>query len=426
MFRYIAGWYADKLPGLNAWLDSEVSRMGMPSLVLLPRFDVTLQMLESDGTHLNPAAGDLFLSHLRQSIQSALTSSTDVDVTVVDEVTNVGSDSDDEDPSVESEDRLEAILKIVKSNSKKLSSVRPLRDTLVRLDERTSAFESSVRLRCQRDNYVFARIKEESDSEVNKSRENRVVISGLARASTGLTSHQQKKDHYISVVTDLIAQACPDAKVKPLVTDVIVSLHRNQVAPSVEAKFETAASALLFRKAASTLAKAQDPGFVNLYFSNSVTQATRVRIEILKAIAKKLTTETKSAFVQSFISRPVMRYVSEDENLEVSGTGRSYSFVDAVLRFGDLVQDADLTSAYKRAGGTFRGAMEQYFILLREAEDVSVASEVNTTPLGVRGGRGGRGGRGSTPLRAATRGFRGLKRPSRSPRGAATKRRMRR
>jgi hypothetical protein len=214
--------------------------------------------------------------------------------------------------------------------------------------------------------------------------------------------------------------------VKPLVTDVIVSLHRNQVAPSVEAKFETAASALLFRKAASTLAKAQDPGFVNLYFSNSVTQATRVRIEILKAIAKKLTTETESAFVQSFISRPVMRYVSEDENLEVSGTGRSYSFVDAVLRFGDLVQDADLTSAYKRAGGTFRGAMEQYFILLREAEDVSVASEVNTTPRGVRGGRGGRGGRGSTPLHAATRGFRGLKRPSRSPRGAATKRRMRR
>ncbi len=146
---------------------------------------------------------------------------------------------------------------------------------------------------------------------------------------------------------------------------MIVSLHWNQVTSSVEAKFETEASALLFQNAASTLAKAQDPDFINLYFSNSVTQATCVRIKVLKAIAKKLTAKTESAFVQSFISRPVFQRVR------------------ASNRFGDLVQDLDLTSVNKPSGWTFRGAMEQYFVLLREAKDFSVASEVNLAPLGL-------------------------------------------
>lgn len=141
---------------------------------------------------------------------------------------------------------------------------------------------------------------------------------------------------------------------------------------------------------------------MNLYFSNSVTQATRVRIEVLRAIAKRLTTTTEAAFVQSFIPRPVLRYVSEEGVTNpASGTGRSYTFVDAVSRFGDLVTDSDLSSAYKRAGGTFKGAMEQYFVLLRETEDLPIATTSNRVPLGLRGGRGGfprglvRGGRGS-------------------------------
>jgi hypothetical protein len=384
-------------------------------------------MLERDGVHLKPAAGDSYLKHLLQSVQSSMPTSvpSSSDVLLLDEFTNVASESDDDIESVEDEDRLGAILKIVRNNSKKLSAVRPLRDTLARLDARTDALETQVRLRRQRDNLVFARIKEESDYELNKSREDRVLISGLPRSTPAVSSHQDKKDHYTKVITDLILKACPETDPKPTITDVIISIHRNQVSPSVEAKFDSVAGALSFRKAASTLAKAQDPDFSSLYFSNSVTQATRVRIEIMKAIAKKLTTETESAFVQSFIPRPALRYVSSESTAataSASGTGRSYSFVDSVTRFGDLLQDHELASAYKRAGGTFRGAMEQYFVVLRETEDAPLFSAVNRAPLGLRGGRRGRG---SPPVRGGTRGVRGvrgMKRPGSSPSATPTKR----
>jgi len=63
-----------------------------------------------------------------------------------------------------------------------------------------------------------------------------------------------------------------------------------------------------------------------------------------------------------------------------------------VSRYGELLQTFDLATAYKRAGQTFRGAMEQYFVLLTEEGFSSTGA--NQQPLGQPSARGGRGGRG--------------------------------
>ena len=283
---------------MNSWLDSEVCLLDLPALLVVPAFQVTLEMLEADGVHLVPSVGDQFLSHLSRHVSSSLASP--ADVTLVDEINTIlSSDSDDDESSNvgESDDRLGAILKIVKSNSKKLSSVKPLKDSLVKLAESSSNLENQIRIRRQRDNFVFARIKEEADGELNRTRENRVVVSGLERVSDGLSTHQAKKDHYTKVLTDLIAKACPELNPKSAVIDVIVNIRRDQVNPSVEMKVDSVNGAFAFRKSAAALAKAQAPEFVQLFFSNSITQATRVRIEIMKAIAKRLTTTTEEAYV---------------------------------------------------------------------------------------------------------------------------------
>jgi hypothetical protein len=70
--------------------------------------------------------------------------------------------------------------------------------------------------------------------------------------------------------------------------------------------------------------------------ANSVTLSTRVRINILKAMAKKLMNE------------------------------KAYTFIDAVIRFGGALTRTDLDEAYRRAGGAFRGQVEQHFVVLRE------------------------------------------------------------
>ncbi len=397
--------------------------MNSPSVFLASPFIVTPEMLEADGIHLHPPAGDQFLKQLLQDVQTFITSGSD-DVTLTDEVHMLSGGSSDEDSlsvhsvqsGIQSGDRIDAILKIVQSNSKRLHSIRPLKESVSRLAERSGALETQVRLRRQRDNLVFARIKEESDGELNRSREDRVVISGLDRFSGSLTSHQEKKDHYKAVVADLVLKACPDLDPVPSILDVIVNLRR-EGNPSIEVKFSSVAAALTFRKAAASLAKAEDPNFVRLFFANSITQATRVRIEIMKAISLKLTTPTEKAYVQGFISRPVLRYLSRDPAVtHCAGTGRSYSFVDSVNRFGDLLLQSELTTAYRRAGSTFRGAMEQYFVVLNEADDLPVASGSNQVPVGHRGGRGFASGTRGGP-RGGARGARGRKRNGDSPPG---------
>jgi hypothetical protein len=389
--------------------------MNVPGLFSSEAFVVKEKELEDDGIHLTAAAGDRFMSLLGQEIrhylvcplvdplvdpvQNGAEATEENDATMVN-VSDDGEESDSSDDPEEvamsSSDQLKSILEIVKGNSRKLATVAPLKKAISDLTKSGEDFQSQVRIRRQQDNAVFARIKEESDSEVNRSREDRVVISGLTRASSGLSTHAEKKEYYSGVVTKLVASSCAGITPVPLVVDIFVNFRRAVGNPVIEVRFDTVAGAGIFRRAAAVMAKAKDPPeFAPLFFSNSVTQATRVRIEIMRVIAQKLDTATEKAYVQGFISRPVLHYAQKDPAVPShgAGVGRSYSFVDAVTRFGDLVRATDLSPAYKRAGSTFTGAMEQYFVVLREVGALGFRlSGSNQAPLSQRGSRGGRGG----------------------------------
>jgi len=166
--------------------------------------------------------------------------------------------------------------------------------------------------------------------------------------------------------------------------------------------------AQVFRREGVRLAKAEHAEFASLFLSNSATQSTRVRIEVLKSLAKKLTSPTESAFVQGFISRPVLHYhAKEGCNSSADGVGRSYNYVDAIAKFFSIAAHLDLASAYTRAGATFSGSMSQYFIVLSDEYVTAPRTGANRAPMGRRGGNRGRGDRGrgdrSRPGRAPRR-----------------------
>ena len=92
-----------------------------------------------------------------------------------------------------------------------------------------------------------------------------------------------------------------------------------------------------------------------------MTQATRVRLEILRVIAKQCCSGNEDMMVMGFTSRPILQIRKKD------GSGqRTLTFVDAVAIFGNRLREVDLVLAYERAGGTFRGQMEQNFIVLKD------------------------------------------------------------
>jgi len=175
---------------------------------------------------------------------------------------------------------------------------------------------------------------------------------------------------------------------------------------------DSVASSLAFRSAVSQLSKEEAPSFAGLFIANSVTLSTRVRIEVLRAISNVLTTNNTESFVQSVSSRPILHYYTrEGINHVIPGANRTFTFVEAVDRFGSLVPPSGLIKAYRRARPAFNGCLEQYFVILKESEPQlppePPSQGPNSFPLGTRGSFGARGsglgrvrrGRDGTPGR---------------------------
>jgi hypothetical protein len=188
--------------------------------------------------------------------------------------------------------------------------------------------------------------------------------------------------------------------------------------PLVEVKLDSTANAALIRRAFADKKKEAGVDLGRIFIANCVNLATRVRVDILKSIARKVSNKDVSAHVVPFISRPVM-HVRPTENAEPGRPDMTYTFVDAAVKFGHLVKQAELGEAYRRAGTAFKGQLAQNFIVLKEsgshqarAQPHAAAAPAQPVPGGSRkrtrddddhGGprRGRRGGyaygRGKTP-----------------------------
>jgi hypothetical protein len=138
----------------------------------------------------------------------------------------------------------------------------------------------------------------------------------------------------------------------------------------VEVRLNSVEVAVEVRKAFAEKRKEGDGKTLRrLYMSNSVTLSTRVRVDIMKAISKKVTNSKDSAYVAAYSSRPILHVRSQGKSGEV--TNRAYTFIDSIIKFGKVLLRSDLDDAYRRAGTAFRGQLEQHFVVLRELGPVT-------------------------------------------------------
>jgi hypothetical protein len=219
-FRSVPSWFGSYLPDFVAFLTSEVGRINSNRLVTCSPFIAHPALLEPDGVHLNAAGGDRFMAYL--------------DLALIGMLQESGTAMDVEDAPASSQ--LSQILNVVSRTSQQLDTISGLGEALSGLSQSTSDFEAFVRRRFKKDDFVFARLKEESDTDVNRSREDRVVISGLPAASSSTTTHVEKKRHFIEVVTRLVQLACVEIDPLPKVTDVYVNLRKDRGLPLIEAR----------------------------------------------------------------------------------------------------------------------------------------------------------------------------------------------
>ena len=177
----------------------------------------------------------------------------------------------------------------------------------------------------------------------------------------------------------------------------------DRAVPMVEVKLDSRETALDIRGKFVQLKKNQvDLG--SLHLANCVTLATRVRADILRALAVKLNNGGREYYVSSYNSRPVMHFNPGSGR----GQSKTMTFTDAIEKHGQLLSEDDLGAAYRRCGQSFKGQYGQHFVVLKDQPAVMIVA----TARGVNGGRnfGRRGGRGGTQTPGAGAGGNGTNR----------------
>ena len=298
----------------------------------------SLQQFDKDGIHLTPDAGTIF-------IEAILKTSEEIFVAI-----NL---DDDDQGGVQDLGSLVSVLK--------------------------TRFES--------DNLMFARMREEIDSTANRSREDRVVVTGITCKTPLPRDNRQRIEKLKELAKEVFESIKPGFKGQILYASQ--GRNNDHMLPMVEVKMDKVEYAVEIRKAFAVRRKKEKlTGCLEkIFISNSINVGTRVRIEILKAIAKKMTNEHEFAYVVSFISRPVIHFkLKNDTTLKPL---KSFTFIDAVKQFGSRLNKTDLLGAYAKAGKAFTGQLEQNFVVLKEADAEEAQTNFHSERMSRGGGRGG-------------------------------------
>ncbi len=195
-------------------------------------------------------------------------------------------------------------------------------------------------------------MREELDTLSNKNKEDRVVITGMTSTVAPPVDPEERRTWLRTTVEAIFKKISGDFKGKIL----FVNQGRNngKMIPMAEVRLDSVASAIAIRKAFADKKKAGED-FGRLFLANCVGLATRVRVDVMKAIAKRCTEGNDTGFVVAFTSRPMLHI----RTTETSGQSRTmtYTFSDSVSKFGTKLRDGDLDEAYRRAGNNFAGQM---------------------------------------------------------------------
>jgi hypothetical protein len=238
------------------------------------------------------------------------------------------------------------------------------------IEDRLTKVEKVVRSQEEKNrsnNLMMARLREESGTSLYRSKEDRIVISGITSKSPIPTDNKKRIDYLKKIAVEIFETLIKVFRGKIMFLNQEKS--QEQLIPSIEVRLDSPDHASAIRRVfAEKRSKKELPTHLHkLSVTNYVNLvATRVRIDIMKAIARKLSNTKEIACVSGFISRPMM-HIKKLPATTNSRPIRSYTFSDAITKYGDRVNFDDLNSASIRAGRVLDGQLEQNFVVLSEA-----------------------------------------------------------
>ena len=313
------------------------------------------QNFAPDGVHLTTESGRLFVDCLINAAEAYYNAGPVVDI---------GDEEDEERMETNAPVASETTKKTDRKVSFKLgqSSVSPQNDLIPRLEaveKGLQRLENAFQTKPWKDSLMTAKLREDLDFMTNVKNEDRIIVTGLTSTVPPPQNHDEKITWIRNIAKEFVKTIDPESSEK--INFVKQGRSNDKEIPMAEIRFETREIASKIRKMFVDKRKA-GTDFGRIYVANSVTLATRVRVDIMKSIVKQFNEKDGlEMYVSSYTSRPVLR-VKNTTTQRVS----VLTFTDAIFRFGKKLNLENLNDAYRRAGGAFKGIMEQTFVVLTD------------------------------------------------------------
>ena len=328
-------WYMENFDKISEFYEVGITSLKLTNVTKLDCVSRMAQQFDSDGVHLTATAGKMFVEAILMTAE-AFFNAENIDLT-----------NDVDMGTVEG-----ASGSAVGSHAKARQAQA--------LENRLISLEAEVRDRKEIDNLMMARVREELDMATNTKKEDRIVITGLTSKTPKPDGFEERKKWIRDIVDELLNRIVPGSSEKI----VFINQGRNlgKDIPMAEVKIDSREHALKIRNTFVAKKKAGED-FGRIHIANSVSLATRVRVDILRAFAKQFGVEgVEEMYVMAYISRPILHI------RDVSGSRMltTLTFADAVTRFRKMVKEEFLGEAYRRAGNSFKGQLEQHFVVLKE------------------------------------------------------------
>ena len=352
-------WYVERQELIMQDYEKKIKEMKLLNVNKIPATVKTSQLFESDEVHLTLEAGKNFV----QTILYFAGEIFDAEMVDLDELEN------------------EMDVTAIQVDERERDESGPIAGPPVQktMEERLDLVVLNIEERRHNDNMVFARIREELDFAANVKKEDRLIVTGLVSNTAGPAGGAEYKGWLKELAGAALETIVPGSATKIVVVNP--GRREGREVPMCEVRMEDKETAAKIRREFGRLRK-EDKIQGRLFIANSVTLATRVRLDIMKAIAKKNQNPNEEWFVMGFTSRPLLQIRKK------TGYGQlALTFADALLKYGRGLKVFDLGAAYGRAGTTFEGQMEQNFVVLKDK-----MGKGNKGPSRGRGRPAGAGG----------------------------------
>ena len=345
MYRRSPLWYRDGLPEILNKFSALSKVHSQPNLGFLPSFPTPV--LEADGVHLTPFSGLEFVVHLFDSSQTLMTvldSSPEVRQTVVSESTRL------------LEDRVVAL----EQDHKRLSS----------------EFDLKMAIKAELD-----------DVAINERSLDSFIISGLPKISGKLSGKewQDKAQQEVQKVVEiLLGRVCKISVVHnstgPAATAVVtysVQMENIDDAKAIRSKFGS-----FFRGGTDS----RPPSLSEVSIQNVVTRETRIRISILKLLARRYLKANPGAKTQviGYLPRPILKLTPPPESK--SKRVLSYNFIEAVQKLPVNFTREETQDITNRAAKIFPGKLRSLFIVLTDDNVTRSGGQKRAASPSGRGG----------------------------------------